>query len=115
MLLLGYTKCILVAHDWGGMVAWSYAMLHPANVERLIVCNIPHPRAFEKHLNTSFSQLKKSWLVVSYSEVLYCIKRKSPIVELYFSVRHYLVTYLFSCSSTMPVSRNIVGLSPELF
>lgn len=36
-------RCVLVAHDWGGMVAWHTAALYPEVVERLIVMALPHP------------------------------------------------------------------------
>src|SRR5438105_4960895 len=39
-------KAIIVGHDWGGAVAWGFAMRHPEMVERLIVLNLPHPRCF---------------------------------------------------------------------
>jgi len=58
---LGYKKCVLVGHDWGGAVAWSYAALHPDRVEKLVVGNCPHPAAFQIHLKSAFSQMKKSW------------------------------------------------------
>jgi len=59
--IAGYEKCVLVGHDWGGAVAWSYASLHPDRVEKLVVGNCPHPAAFRVHLKSAFSQLKKSW------------------------------------------------------
>lgn len=61
-LFLGYEKCTVVAHDWGGMVAWSFASLHPDRVERLIVADCPHPAAFVSYLASgAFSQMKKGW------------------------------------------------------
>ena len=38
---LGYESCVLVAHDWGGAIAWSFAYAYPQMVERLIVLNNP--------------------------------------------------------------------------
>ncbi|CAO4368210.1 unnamed protein product [Caenorhabditis nigoni] len=58
---LGYKKSIIVAHDWGGVVAWQFAEQYPEMVEKLIVCNIPRPGAFGKRLRTSWSQFRKSW------------------------------------------------------
>ncbi len=37
-------KAIIVGHDWGGMVAWTYAMQHPDKMDRLVILNLPHPR-----------------------------------------------------------------------
>lgn len=39
----GARETVLVAHDWGGFVAWHVAMRRPELVDRLIVLNIPHP------------------------------------------------------------------------
>lgn len=39
----------LVAHDWGAIIAWTVALLHPDRVERLVSLNVPyrgHPAAF---------------------------------------------------------------------
>ena len=36
-------KAIVVGHDWGGMVAWQFAMNYPAMTERLVILNLPHP------------------------------------------------------------------------
>ena len=37
-------KAVIVGHDWGGLVAWTFAMTHPELTDRLIVLNLPHPR-----------------------------------------------------------------------
>jgi pimeloyl-ACP methyl ester carboxylesterase len=34
---LGYNKVYIVAHDWGGPVAYSYAAAHPENVSKMII------------------------------------------------------------------------------
>lgn len=51
---------LLVGHDWGGAIAWSYAMRGPRELERLIVMNAPHPLRFEQALRTR-AQLRRSW------------------------------------------------------
>ena len=34
---LGYSKIYLVAHDWGGPVAYSYAAAHPQDVRKMVI------------------------------------------------------------------------------
>jgi pimeloyl-ACP methyl ester carboxylesterase len=40
---LGYNKINIVAHDWGGPVAYSYAAAHPENVGKMIIMDILLP------------------------------------------------------------------------
>src|SRR5580698_10990905 len=47
---LGYKKFILVGHDWGGGVAWSFAIAHPEYLEKLVIVNCPHPTILERNL-----------------------------------------------------------------
>ena len=47
---LGQKKFVLVAHDWGGAVAWAYAMAHPQTLSKLIIVNSPHPVPFAREL-----------------------------------------------------------------
>ncbi len=62
---LGYEQCVLVAHDWGGAIAWNFAYAYPEMVEKLIVLNIPHPAKFAEGLKTP-QQLQKSWYVFAF-------------------------------------------------
>ncbi|MDY6937770.1 MAG: alpha/beta hydrolase [Cyanobacteriota bacterium] len=62
---LGYERCILVAHDWGGAIAWTFAEAHPEMLDGLIVLNLPHPAKFRAGLRT-IAQLKKSWYVFAF-------------------------------------------------
>jgi pimeloyl-ACP methyl ester carboxylesterase len=43
---LGGEKVTLVGHDWGGAIAWRFAMAHPESVERLVILNLTHPRGY---------------------------------------------------------------------
>jgi epoxide hydrolase A/B len=38
---LGIPKCVIVGHDWGGMVAWNASMMAPDRIERVIGVNTP--------------------------------------------------------------------------
>ncbi|MFB2934544.1 alpha/beta fold hydrolase [Aerosakkonemataceae cyanobacterium BLCC-F154] len=59
---LGYDRCILVGHDWGGAIAWYFAYTYPEMVEKLIVLNIPHPAKFAQGLRTR-QQLFRSFYI----------------------------------------------------
>jgi len=53
-------KAIIVGHDWGGMVAWSFAMTFPQMTERLVVLNLPHPSGFTRELANNEAQQEAS-------------------------------------------------------
>lgn len=53
-------KAIIVGHDWGGMVAWSFAMAHPEMTDRLVILNLPHPRGLLRELATNPLQRQAS-------------------------------------------------------
>lgn len=40
----------LVAHDWGGAVAWNLAAQRPEKLKRLVIVNSPHPATFLRGL-----------------------------------------------------------------
>jgi pimeloyl-ACP methyl ester carboxylesterase len=57
---LGHEKFIMVAHDWGGAVAWSAAIRHPQLLEKLVIINSPHPAVFARELLNNPDQQKAS-------------------------------------------------------
>uniref|UniRef100_A0A2K6MGK5 Epoxide hydrolase 4 n=1 Tax=Rhinopithecus bieti TaxID=61621 RepID=A0A2K6MGK5_RHIBE len=57
---LGYSKCVLIGHDWGGMIAWLIAICYPEMVMKLIVINFPHPNVFTEYILRHPAQLLKS-------------------------------------------------------
>lgn len=59
---LGYERCVLVAHDWGGAIAWQFAYACPDRLTQLIVLNLPHPAKFAAGLRT-LQQLRRSWYI----------------------------------------------------
>jgi pimeloyl-ACP methyl ester carboxylesterase len=61
---LGHKKFILVAHDWGGGVAWPFAMRHPEYLDKLIIVNAPHPITFMRELRDNPAQRKASQYIL---------------------------------------------------
>ena len=60
---LGYDRCVLVGHDWGGAIAWNFVYRYPQLVERLVILNLPHPAKFAQGLRT-WQQLARSWYIL---------------------------------------------------
>lgn len=54
--LEGGPLACLVAHDWGGAVAWSLATAKPGCMKKLAIINSPHPGPFLRELQQSPSQ-----------------------------------------------------------
>ncbi|MFE2971907.1 alpha/beta fold hydrolase [Streptomyces sp. NPDC059340] len=48
---LGADTFHLVGHDWGGIVAWQIAGLHPDVLDSLTVVSTPHPTSFKAALH----------------------------------------------------------------
>ncbi len=53
-------KGILVAHDWGGVAAWAFAIRYPEYLDRLMIINAPHPGVFARELQSNPAQQKAS-------------------------------------------------------
>ena len=58
---LGAKRRLLIAHDWGAVVAWAFAMDRVRDIEGLVIMNVPHPAVFQQNLATNPAQRKKSW------------------------------------------------------
>lgn len=57
----------VIGHDWGAMVAWSLAALHPGRVRRLVAVNVPHPAVMLGIVqNLDLRQWFRSWYVLAF-------------------------------------------------
>jgi epoxide hydrolase 4 len=56
----GAPLACLVAHDWGGAVAWNLANQMPQLTHKLAIINSPHPGTFLRELKHSRSQQEAS-------------------------------------------------------
>lgn len=69
---LGYDRFVLVAHDWGGAIAWNLAIALPRLLHKLIIINAPHPYLFMQALANDARQQQASaymnWLRAEGSE-----------------------------------------------
>ena len=87
-------KGVLVAHDWGGAVAWAFAIRHPEYLDKLVIINAPHPGVFARELQSNPAQQKAS---------AYMNFFRSPQAEATLSANNYatLQNVIFK-SSTKP-------------
>ena len=58
----GADDVTLIAHDWGAIVAWHFAILKIRPLTRLVIMNVPHPQCARRELQHWY-QLKKSWYI----------------------------------------------------
>ncbi len=56
----GARHTLLLGHDWGGIVAWYFAMRRLRPLERLALMNIPHPEPARAALRRSWAQKRRS-------------------------------------------------------
>lgn len=57
------SAAVVIGHDWGGIVASTFAVQSPQLVERLVLLNIAHSDAMLEAMYTSPAQLLKSWYI----------------------------------------------------
>ena len=56
----GAARVTLIAHDWGGALAWYFAIRRLRPIERLVVMNLPHPLCLQEALR-HWPQRRRSW------------------------------------------------------
>ena len=73
-------KFVLVGHDWGGAVAWAFAIAHPERLDKLVIVNAPHPGVFGRLLASDPKQQQASQ---------YMLMFRSPQAEPTLSANNY--------------------------
>lgn len=58
----GAREVMLVAHDWGGAIAWMFAIQRVRPLTRLVIMNLPHPLCFAREMR-HWHQRRKSWYI----------------------------------------------------
>ena len=82
----GARTTTLIAHDWGGIIAWWFALRQVRPLERLVVMNLPHPAIAERAMLRSPLQLLRSSYIVYFQlpwlpERQLAMRRAEPIVR----------------------------------
>jgi epoxide hydrolase 4 len=58
----GAKEVMLIAHDWGAVIAWNVAILKLRPLVRLVIMNVPHPKVMGRELR-HWRQLRRSWYI----------------------------------------------------
>ncbi len=58
----GAKEVMIVAHDWGAIIAWSFAIRRLRPITRLVIMNVPHPYVFRRELKL-WRQRRPSWYI----------------------------------------------------
>ena len=78
-------KFVLVAHDWGGAVAWAFAIAHPERLEKLVIVNAPHPGVFGRLLASDPKQQQASQYMLMFrsaqAEQMLSANNYTPLVN----------------------------------
>ncbi len=59
----GLKPSLLMSHDWGGLIAWSFVLHKVRPVERFVAINIPHPERLMSGMWRN-GQWRRSWYVL---------------------------------------------------
>lgn len=57
----GAEETVLIAHDWGAVIAWYFAMRRLRPLQRLVIMNVPHPGPMTRELRSNPEQRRRSW------------------------------------------------------
>lgn len=58
----GSQEVMLLAHDWGAIIAWYFAIHKVRPLTRLVIMNVPHPKVGQREAR-HWRQLRKSWYI----------------------------------------------------
>lgn len=89
--LNGGGRFTLVAHDWGGAIAWTFAIRHPELLDRLIIINAPHPAIFGNLLAHDPAQQRASQYMNFFrsaqAETVLSADHYAPLLRFFDSLR----------------------------
>lgn len=77
---VGRAPFLLVGHDWGGAVAWAFALRYPERLKGLVIVNAAHPGVFQRLLAAAPDQQKAS---------AYIARLQGPDAEAWLSAQDF--------------------------
>ncbi|MGB3739855.1 MAG: alpha/beta hydrolase [Pontixanthobacter sp.] len=83
----GARETVLIAHDWGAIVAWHFAIRKLRPLARLVIMNVPHPKCGQREIR-KWRQMRKSWYIAFFQipwlpEKLLGRRDAAPIVDVF--------------------------------
>jgi pimeloyl-ACP methyl ester carboxylesterase len=60
---LGARRRLLIAHDWGALVAWAFADARARPLDGLVIMNVPHPAVYARVMREGPGQWLRSWYI----------------------------------------------------
>ncbi len=64
---LGVERATIIGHDWGGIIAWSFAEAYPQLTENLVIFNRPHPRSRKREMALNNEQKQRSAYIARFT------------------------------------------------
>ncbi len=61
--VLGAKERLLIGHDWGGIIAWAFAIKRARPLDGIVILNAPHPLVYRKAVR-HWRQRLRSWYVL---------------------------------------------------
>ncbi len=59
----GHPRAHIVGHDWGGIIAWTFAGKHPELMDKLVILNAPHLKIYLEKVRHP-RQMFRSWYML---------------------------------------------------
>lgn len=58
----GAKEVMLIAHDWGAIIAWAFAIRKLRPLAKLVIMNVPHPMVGMREIR-HWRQFRRSWYI----------------------------------------------------
>jgi epoxide hydrolase 4 len=58
----GHERATIAGHDWGGIIAFAYANVHPARLDKLVILNAPHMQLYSERIWRSTQLFRSAYV-----------------------------------------------------